>query len=54
MDNENHNKKDNESGIDIKDKNISNPLCKNGVCKIPDNNLKKENIINKKIMINIE
>lgn len=53
MDSENNNKKDNENKEDIDNENIKNPLCINGVCKIPENNFEKESIINTNIMINI-
>lgn len=54
MDSKNYNKKDNENKKDVKIKNIDNPLCKDGVCKIPENNFKRENISNKNIMINFD
>ncbi len=54
MDIKNYNKKDNENKEDENIKNIDNPLCKDGVCKIPENNFKKEKIANKNIMINFD
>lgn len=53
MDSKNYNKKDNENKNDVNIKNIDNPLCKDGVCKISENNFKKENIANKNIMLDI-
>lgn len=53
MDNENDDKNGSENKEDIDNENIKNPLCINGVCKIPENNFEKESIINTNIMINI-
>lgn len=53
MDIKNYNKKDNKNKNDVNIKNIDNPLCKDGVCKIPESNFKKENIANKNIMLDI-
>ena len=46
MDKKNYNKSNNE--------NVKNPLCINGVCKIPENNFEKENITNKDMMLNMK
>lgn len=54
MDKENYNKNDNENTKDTNNENVENPLCINGVCKIPENNLEKENITNKDMMLNMK
>lgn len=38
----------------IKNKDTVYPLCKDGVCKIPENNLKMGKITDKNIMIKID
>lgn len=54
MDKENYNKSDNGNKKDTNNENVENPLCINGVCKIPENNFEKENITNKDIMLNMK
>lgn len=54
MDKENYNKNDIENTKDTNNENVENPLCINGVCKIPENNLEKENITNKDMMLNMK
>lgn len=54
MDKENYNKNDIENTKDTNNENIENPLCINGVCKIPENNFEKENITNKDMMLNMK
>ena len=54
MDKKNYNKSDNENTKDTNNENVKNPLCINGVCKIPENDYKKENITNKDIMLNMK
>lgn len=54
MDNENDNKNGSENKEDIDNENIKNPLCINGVCKIPENNFEKESITNKDMMLNMK
>lgn len=53
MDIKNYDKKDNENKNDVNIKNIDNPLCKDGVCKIPENNFEKEKLVHKNIMLDI-
>lgn len=54
MDKENYNKNDIENTKDTNNENVENPLCINGVCKIPENNFEKENITNKDMMLNMK
>lgn len=54
MDKKNYNKSNNENTKDTNNENVKNPLCINGVCKIPENNFEKENITNKDMMLNMK
>lgn len=54
MDKENDNKNGNKNTKDTNNENVKNPLCINGVCKIPENDYKKENITNKDMMLNMK
>lgn len=53
MDKENSNKADNKKEEYSNNEAVNNPLCKDGVCKIPENNFKIENT-SKDIMIDID
>lgn len=53
MESKNYNKKDNENKNDVNITNTDNPLCKDGVCKIPENHFEKEKLVHKNIMLDI-
>lgn len=53
MDIKNYDKKDNENKNDVNITNKDNSLCKDGVCKIPENHFEKEKLVHKNIMLDI-